>query len=214
MSDSKTPVYDSLLDKQKRFVDAYLRTSNALQSAREAGYKDPLKNKGTGARLLENPRIRQALEERGGDSKTSRVMGAQEALERLSSIARGSLDPFLNSEGEIDLTTEKAREALRLTGAEVTRRTFPGGAVEVAVKLLPVVDSLKALLKRYGKLLTPAEARKQRADARTAEARAIEVERKEQLLSLLARKLSPETYREVLEALSLEEGPASGEVSS
>ena len=50
-----------LTERQRKFVEAYMKTGNALESARLAGYKSPHP---TGARLLQNATVKKAIEQR------------------------------------------------------------------------------------------------------------------------------------------------------
>jgi phage terminase small subunit len=76
--------YDSLPPKRRAFVDAYLKSGNATQAAREAGYKKP---KEEGTRLLSFAAVKAALKERGAAIEQGRIMSAQRVLERLSEEA-------------------------------------------------------------------------------------------------------------------------------
>ena len=52
---------ETVNERQRKFVEAYMKTGNALESARLAGYKSPHP---TGARLLQKATIKKAIEER------------------------------------------------------------------------------------------------------------------------------------------------------
>lgn len=94
---------DGLTDKQRAFVDWYLRTWNGTKAARRARYK------GSDATLaaiasenLRKPKIRAAIEERLAEF----AMGAQEVLARIGEQARASITAFIRVEGgtfELDL---------------------------------------------------------------------------------------------------------------
>ncbi len=73
-------------DKQRLFVEHYLRTWNASEAARQAGYKGSFRQ--IGSENLSKPAIRAQIEERLAQA----VMGANEALARLTEQARG-FDP-------------------------------------------------------------------------------------------------------------------------
>jgi phage terminase small subunit len=77
-----------LTSKQKAFCDYYIETGNALDSARRAGYKQPQIQ---GHENLEKPRIKSYIEERMKSKEDKRIMDADEALELLTSIARGEI---------------------------------------------------------------------------------------------------------------------------
>ncbi|AWV38072.1 terminase small subunit [Leuconostoc mesenteroides] len=77
-----------LTPKQKKFADEYIKTGNATQSAIEAGY-----SKKTAAVIatenLIKPNIKTYIEKCMADIASNRVMSYTEAVELLTSIARG-----------------------------------------------------------------------------------------------------------------------------
>lgn len=90
--------------RQQLFVDTYLVTLNATQSALAAGYSGRTAYS-QGARLLKNVEIQEAIDERLNES----AMRASEVLMRLAAQARGDINDFLDNDGHFDLA--KAREA-------------------------------------------------------------------------------------------------------
>ncbi|MDI6497134.1 terminase small subunit [Leuconostoc suionicum] len=77
-----------LTPKQKKFADEYIKTGNATQSAIEAGY-----SKKTAAVIatenLKKPYIKSYIEKCMAEIASNRVMSYTEAVELLTSIARG-----------------------------------------------------------------------------------------------------------------------------
>ena len=73
----------ALTNKQRVFVEQYLRTSNASEAARQAGYAHPGPE---GHRLLKNVKIQTLIEARITDI----AMDANEVLERLANGIRQS----------------------------------------------------------------------------------------------------------------------------
>lgn len=94
------PETDGLSDQQRIFVDAYLRTWNASQAAEEAKYAWP---RSTGAKLLQKPAIRAAIDE---ELKNHHI-GTNHVLARLGEMANVSLADFTDEDGQVDI--EKAR---------------------------------------------------------------------------------------------------------
>jgi len=72
--------------KQKLFVDNYLITLNASKSAEMAGY-----NKHTAGLLMQNEKIKEALQKRMNDVDFTKIATLDEILARLTQIARGEL---------------------------------------------------------------------------------------------------------------------------
>lgn len=77
-----------LTPKQKAFCDYYIELGNATEAAKKAGYSERYANTNA-SKLLQNTTIKKRIEERMEKAASERIMNAQEALEILSSIARG-----------------------------------------------------------------------------------------------------------------------------
>jgi phage terminase small subunit len=96
---------------QRRFLVEYLSAEkpNATAAAERVGYKTPNKQ---GPRLLQNPKIRAAIDE----YFHAYEMSAREVIARLSDQARGSLGDFLDigSDYEPTLNLGKARREGKL----------------------------------------------------------------------------------------------------
>lgn len=80
-----------LTEKQKRFADYYIKTGNATEAYKKAGYavKSEGSAKSAASRLLTNVNLKAYIEERLKEIDSKRIMSAKEALELLTSIARG-----------------------------------------------------------------------------------------------------------------------------
>lgn len=77
-----------LNERQKRFIEYYIQTGNATESAIKAGYS--AKTAGVnGCNLLKNPKIRNALHTRIENQDRKRVADTQEVLEYLTAVMRG-----------------------------------------------------------------------------------------------------------------------------
>ena len=89
-----------LTDKQKAFVEAYLKTLNATEAARLAGYNATYESlRRIGSQNLTKPKVREEIDLRLGEM----VMSANEVLERLSQQASGEYSEFMTSYGTLDL---------------------------------------------------------------------------------------------------------------
>ena len=75
---------DELTEKQKRFIDYYIETGNATESARRAGYKQPHVQ---GAQNLE--KLRKYIDERLESFEDNRIADAEEVLRYLTKVIRG-----------------------------------------------------------------------------------------------------------------------------
>lgn len=115
-----------LSEKQKRFADEYIKTGNATQSAKVAGYKQPHVQ---GSQNLEKLSVKTYIDEKLEQLASKRIMSAQQALELLTKIAKGeeketvivgTPDGVYESEKEADLKTRIAaiKEILKRYPAE------------------------------------------------------------------------------------------------
>lgn len=138
-----------LTPKQQKFADEYIKTGNATQSAIEAGYSKKSAQV-IGAENLLKPMVRKYIAERMEQIASNRVMGYTEAVELLTSIARGEL-----METVVVGT---------MNGAET---------VEKEADIKTRIAALKEILKRYpgNDKLVEQQVRKMKADADMAEAK-------------------------------------------
>ncbi|MDI6667064.1 terminase small subunit [Leuconostoc falkenbergense] len=138
-----------LTPKQKKFADEYIKTGNATQSAIAAGY-----SKRTAAVIatenLIKPNIKAYIEKCMADIASNRVMSYTEAVELLTSIARG----------------EEKETVVVATPVSVEK-------VEKEADLKTRISALKEILKRYpnNDKLIEQQIRKLSAEADMAEAK-------------------------------------------
>lgn len=140
-----------LTPKQQKFADEYIKSGNAAEAARNAGYKARTA-RSVGQENLTKPDIKLYIDKRMQEIADKRIMGAREAVELLTRIARG----------------------------EETETVFVAtldGSVEQEEKeadLKTKISAVKEILKRYpndDKLLN-AQLRKLNAEADIAESKA------------------------------------------
>ncbi|BEI64681.1 terminase small subunit [Lactiplantibacillus plantarum] len=139
-----------LTPKQQRFADEYIKSGNAYQAAIEAGYSRNYA-KAQSSKLLENVGIKSYIDERMVKIASKRIMDATEAIELLTSIARGETKETVYI-GTTDGVYEKHKEA----------------------DLKTRISATKEILKRYpdNNKLVEQQIRKLKADADIAEAKA------------------------------------------
>ncbi|WP_373755898.1 terminase small subunit [Jeotgalibaca porci] len=103
--------YEDLNIKQRKFIDEYIISGNATQSAKNAGYSGKTAYS-QGQRMLKNVEISAAVKERTEALFNDKAMTVAEALAISASIARG--DPQESYFKEID----------NMKGGEVTKETI------------------------------------------------------------------------------------------
>lgn len=105
--------YKDLTEKQKRFVDEYIITFNATQSAINAKYSEKSARQ-MGTENLSKPSIREAIKERVTEAKDraeDRIQDVEETLAQDSSIARK--EQQISVYKEVDLTTGEVVKHVR-----------------------------------------------------------------------------------------------------
>ena len=85
-----------MTEKQRRFVDHYIATANASESARLAGYSEKTSNR-IGAENLTKLDIREAIDERLKEMESQRIAQAEESMMFLTSVVRGDFKEELTT---------------------------------------------------------------------------------------------------------------------
>lgn len=145
-----------LTTKQKRFVEEYCTNFNATQAAIRAGYAERSAQE-IGSENLSKPIVSDAIAARLKELS----MSSEEAVKRLTEIARGSFVPFLSiAAGKIviDLNNPLAQRHLHLIKKikQVTKKGVEDGkVVEVVnfeIELHDAKDALKTILEVHRKI--------------------------------------------------------------
>lgn len=146
-------------DKQKAFINHYIITLNATESAREAGYKgNYVTLRSVGSENLSKPHIRKEIDRRLADL----TMTADEVLNRVSKHASGTMEDFVRWDDDFGyrLDIEKAANAgkldlvKKLKETTNTRRDKDGNeyiTVRKEIELYPADGALDKLMRYYGK---------------------------------------------------------------
>lgn len=158
-----------LTQKQRLFVDEYIKSGNATQSAIKAGYATKAAYR-TGAENLRKPQIKAYIDAKMAEIESHKIADAKEAMQAITAIARGE-------------TNEIKKELSPISGQWET--------TEVPADLKTRLNAWKEILKRYplADELSKAQLRKTVADARVAEARAKALEDNGQDMELLLDKM-------------------------
>ncbi|MBS0953063.1 terminase small subunit [Lactiplantibacillus plantarum] len=116
-----------LTPKQQRFADEYIKSGNITQSAIEAGYSKKTARV-MGQENLLKPAIKSYIDERMAEIASKRIMDATEAVELLTSIARGETKETVYI-GTADGVYEKHKEAdlkTRISATKEILKRYPG----------------------------------------------------------------------------------------
>lgn len=133
-----------LTEKQRRFVAAYIKTGNAAEAARQAGYKKTTAD-AIGRENLRKPTVRNAIEKRLKEIEDAQIADAKEVMKLLTSTLRGELEEeIIVCEGR----GEGVSEAVRLMKKPSIRDRL---------------EAAKCLMKRYGLALSDVEIEEKKA---------------------------------------------------
>lgn len=147
-----------LTKKQQQFADSYVKYGNATQAALEAGYSEHTA-RSIGQENLTKPDIKTYINERMKKIESNKIMDATEALQLLTSIARGkeketvitaTPDGVYKTQKEADLKTRisATKEILKrypgsskLVDAQIRKMTADANISEIKAKILATGDS-------------------------------------------------------------------------
>jgi len=134
----------NLTDKQRLFIDAYMKTLNATQAAIAAGYSERTAHV-IGHENLRKPKIREIIDDR----LAKQVISPGETMARLSDHASSSMADFLRVDGHFaTINLEKAQAAGKLHLLKKFKATEKGLEIELYDKQ----DALKTLARVHGLL--------------------------------------------------------------
>lgn len=123
-----------LTEKQKRFVDFFIKTGNASEAARLAGYSKKT-SPWIGQENLHKPTIKAAIDERLKELASKRTASLSEVLEFMTSVMRGEVaEEVVVTEGTGDGCSEA-----RIVPKQVSARDR--------------LEAAKALEKRLGRFI-------------------------------------------------------------
>lgn len=110
---------EKLTPKQKRFCEEYLKSANASEAAKKAGYSvktAPF----IGAENLKKPQISEYIKRRLGEQEGARVADANEVLRFYSAVMRGEIKDQFGIDASLSDRLKAADSlAKRLAAAEL-----------------------------------------------------------------------------------------------
>lgn len=112
----------ALNERQRAFCEHYVKTMNATQAAKDAGYSE--KTAGSqGQRLLKNVEIRKCLGDVLQQASNGRVADAEEVLGYLTNVMRGveteESYQWIDEESRMELVQNPVKHRERLRAAEM-----------------------------------------------------------------------------------------------
>ena len=131
--------------KQRAFIDEYLIDFNATQAAIRAGYSEKTARQ-IGSKLLSIIDIKQEIKQRLDE----RAMSADEAIDRLTEMARGSLDEFYVWGEESNRPYFDLRAAKEAGKFHLIKKLKRDSSGKVEIELHDPKDAIDKLLKVHG----------------------------------------------------------------
>lgn len=118
--------YNKLTEKQKRFIDYYIETANATESARKAGYSEKTaKNIGAENLTKLNFFIQKRLEEK----EEQRIASQDEVLQYLTKVMRGEEKDQFGLDASLQDRTKCAELLGKRYGTFVDKKEVTGDYV-------------------------------------------------------------------------------------
>lgn len=116
--------YEKLTEKQKRFIDYYIETANATESAKRAGYSSKTaKNIGAENLTKLNFFIQQKLEEK----ESQRIASQDEVLQYLTKVMRGEEKDQFGLDASLQDRTKCAELLGKRYGTFIDKKEVSGG---------------------------------------------------------------------------------------
>lgn len=109
----------TLNDRQRRFADEYIKSGNAEESAKIAGYSDATA-RGHSHKMLQNVAVKAYIEERMKEIDSKAIADQQEILEMFTRIIRGE------EEGTALIGVGQGAQAVRKVKPTVTEKMRAG----------------------------------------------------------------------------------------
>ncbi len=110
---------EKLTQKQKRFCEEYLKSGNATDAAKKAGYKEKAAHS-VGAENLRKPAISAYIKRRMGEQEAALVADANEVLQFYSAVMRGEVKDQFGIDASLSDRLKAADSlAKRLAAAEL-----------------------------------------------------------------------------------------------
>lgn len=135
-------------ERQKRFCNEYLKDLNATQAAIRAGYSQKTA-KQIGQRLLTKVDLQSYLQKRMKEAEKTRIASADEVLEYLSSVVRGTSrsSQFVSVKGTPVLTEKPPTEAERIKAAELLGKAHGAfrDRIDASLSIPVIIDGGKDL---------------------------------------------------------------------
>lgn len=140
-----------LTEKQKRFVEEYLIDLNATQAAIRAGYKETEYTDTNANKILENTRIKKAINEEIAKRSVRTGVNADRVVRELAKIAFSKATDIIDFEDATLLNNISEEDSAVIQSVKVkVIPTQNGDGIEREIKLADKLKALELLGKHLG----------------------------------------------------------------
>lgn len=109
-----------LTPKQRIFADVYLKCGNAIQSAREAGYKNP---RISAEDNMEKPAVKEYIAIRMNAANNQRIASAEEVLQFLTDVMAGRVKDQFGLDASLQDRLKASQELMKRYAVADQRQT-------------------------------------------------------------------------------------------
>ena len=117
-----------LTTKQKKFADEFIKTGNATQSYKAAGYSVRSDNAAgvEGHKLLRNPKVKNYIDEKMKEIEDKQIAKADEVLKHLSAAMRGEIyeEVVVTENGRARIIKKQISAKDRIKAAELLGKRY------------------------------------------------------------------------------------------
>lgn len=151
-------LFSEMTKKERLFCERYVCHFNGGRAAREAKYSE------ASAYVIANENLKKPKIKRAIEILTQKeIMSIDEGLVRMSKWSRGTVEPFLTVDGDIDLTSQEARDSLgiikkikqikRVISDKEEGENIVAQIISTEIELHDAKDATKTMLEIHGKLI-------------------------------------------------------------
>lgn len=124
--------WDKLTERQRRFIDYYIETGNATESAKLSGYSEKTA-KQIGAENLS--KLNLYIKEKLDAKQDERIASQDEVLRYLTSVMRGEIKDQFDFDASLQDRTKCAELLGKRYGTFVDKKDISGTITEIRVEL-------------------------------------------------------------------------------
>lgn len=123
-----------LTERERKFITAYMRSGNAAESAKEAGFESPSRYRDIGVSLLNQPNVQAEIQKILKDARSESIATSEEVMNYFTSVMRGEVKDQFGLEASLADRTKAAQELAKRT-IDIENRESGKADTVVQIKL-------------------------------------------------------------------------------